>query len=490
MQLPDLYSQWSQARQNGEDRATDYTVRQNIGGALQGDSGALAAILKASPQMGMQLQDRAAGQQKAKLDQLGKFASAYVQTRDPMIWKQMHPLMVQAGAPADMPADLATPEDVDGSLKAAQSFAAMYGAGRAGETKVVGNALVGPDGRVIYQSPQRYLTAQGLIEVGPDGVRELRLGDGATQTATTQESDGRPVTISPDLDPATRAAIMANPDAFAALPGEGETVRVPGVPQGQRILPATSIAQEQQMALAREAAARAERAEARAAEAAARAAREAEIRRRFGTIPAGFRVNADGTALEAVPGGPKPAGAAASEDERKAAAWLAQATNAFANMQAALQSDPGADDPGFIETYSPSEEVGNRSRSATRQKYVQAAESLSESLLRAATGAGINEHEAKQKVYELTPRRGDSDAVKQQKMAAIPVYLQALRARAGRAVAQDAPADAPPSTHVGSGAAQQIKSHGRYRVGQVINVGGKQYRVTGGDMNDPDVEAL
>lgn len=155
MNLPDFYGTFTQARQNGAQRADDYTVRQNLGGALQGESGALAAILKASPQMGVQLQERQAGQKQAQLEQLGKFASAYVQTRDPMIWKQMHPLMVQAGAPADMPADLATPEDFDGSLKAAQSFAAMYGNQQAQEqfTLSPGSARYDASGRQIAAQP-------------------------------------------------------------------------------------------------------------------------------------------------------------------------------------------------------------------------------------------------------------------------------------------------------------------------------------------------
>lgn len=36
----------------------------------------------------------------------------------------------------------------------------------------------------------------------------------------------------------------------------------------------------------------------------------------------------------------------------------------------------------------------------------------------------------------------------------------------------------------------QQAAQGRYRVGQVIEAGGKRYRVTGGDMNDPDVEEV
>lgn len=56
---------------------------------------------------------------------------------------------------------------------------------------------------------------------------------------------------------------------------------------------------------------------------------------------------------------------------------------------------------------------------------------MSESLLRAATGAGINKMEAEQKVAELTPQFGDSDAVIKQKMAAIPIYIESLKMRAG-----------------------------------------------------------
>ncbi|KRA74269.1 hypothetical protein ASD78_12310 [Lysobacter sp. Root667] len=203
--------------------------------------------------------------------------------------------------------------------------------------------------------------------------------------------------------------------------------------------PAIAPAEQQRLLLAEEANQRANSAEQRAAE----AARLAAYQRSLGNAPAGFRFKPDGT-LEPIPGGPKPAGAAASEDERKAAAWLAQAENSYRNMATILQSDESADDPGFIESYVPWDEVANRSRSDSRQRYVQAASSLSEALLRAATGAGITRDEATQKVRELTPQRGDSDAVKQQKLAAIPVYIAALRQRAGRAAPGAQPNQAAP----------------------------------------------
>lgn len=139
-----------------------------------------------------------------------------------------------------------------------------------------------------------------------------------------------------------------------------------------------------------------------------------------------------------------------TEDERKAAGWLGQATRALENMEAVMyQRDDagnirrdakgralmsGADTPGFFERYSPSDELANWSMSPDRQRYSNAAGSLSEALLRAATGAGINESEAKQKVVELTPQRGDSLAVREQKMAGARGYLEDLRLRAGRAL--------------------------------------------------------
>jgi len=86
-----------------------------------------------------------------------------------------------------------------------------------------------------------------------------------------------------------------------------------------------------------------------------------------------------------------------------------------------------------METVLPGTTMKNVVRGKTRQKFAQAASSLSEALLRAATGAGVNEHEARQKVEELTPVYGDLPEVREQKRAAIPMYLKSLEARAGRA---------------------------------------------------------
>ena len=142
---------------------------------------------------------------------------------------------------------------------------------------------------------------------------------------------------------------------------------------------------------------------------------------------------------------------AATEDERKAAGWLSQADNAWKNMQAAMGgvdpktgefkdasvASPGvADAIASIPSFGLGEVVGNSLRSPERQKFNQAASSLSEAILRAATGAGVNKDEALQKIRELTPVFGEDPATTKQKMGSIPMYLSALKQRAGRAIPQ------------------------------------------------------
>ena len=132
----------------------------------------------------------------------------------------------------------------------------------------------------------------------------------------------------------------------------------------------------------------------------------------------------------------------ATEDERKASGWLAQATNAYNNMLGAMYTKEGkktgAEAPGVIESAVKAlpligEGSAALARGTERQKFTQAASSLSEALLRAATGAGVNKDEAKQKLEELTPLFTDDEETRKQKLAAIPMYLDSLKSRAGRA---------------------------------------------------------
>lgn len=126
-----------------------------------------------------------------------------------------------------------------------------------------------------------------------------------------------------------------------------------------------------------------------------------------------------------------------TEDQGKATGWLIQAENAYKNIQDAIKSTPSALKPGIndaiaaIPSFGLGEAIGNSMRGGDRQRVLQSTSSLSEALLRAATGAGVNRDEAIQKTRELTPVAGDSDAVIAQKMNAIPLYIDSLRVRAG-----------------------------------------------------------
>lgn len=134
-----------------------------------------------------------------------------------------------------------------------------------------------------------------------------------------------------------------------------------------------------------------------------------------------------------------------TEDQAKATGWLVQAEQAFENLkkvgidqngQLTAAARPGIGDaianiPGLSG-------VGNYLRTANRQQFNQATSSLGEALLRAATGAGVNKDEAKQKIEELTPVFGEDPATSAQKIAAIPAYIETLRVRAGGGAQQAA----------------------------------------------------
>lgn len=138
---------------------------------------------------------------------------------------------------------------------------------------------------------------------------------------------------------------------------------------------------------------------------------------------------------------PKVSTAQPTEDERKAAGWYAQAFNARRNMASIVELDPTASTPTLKEAALDKvpiwgSEMANSARPENRQMFVQAASSMAEALLRAATGAGINESEARQKANELVPVLGDKPGVIKQKLDSYDVYMAALRARANRALPQ------------------------------------------------------
>jgi hypothetical protein len=150
----------------------------------------------------------------------------------------------------------------------------------------------------------------------------------------------------------------------------------------------------------------------------------------------------DGTQMRRAPA----ASAKPTEDQAKTAGLLLQASTAYQNMLDVLKSDPNAANPGYFASAvgaiaGPT--AANFARSSSQQRYAQAASSFAEAALRAATGAGMNEAEANQKIREITPQLGEGEEVIAQKMRGIQMYLKALEVRAGPAAAALAPAPAP-----------------------------------------------
>lgn len=166
--------------------------------------------------------------------------------------------------------------------------------------------------------------------------------------------------------------------------------------------------------------------------------------------PAGYQwsTGQDGSpALTFIPGGPADPATKSqgnpTEDERKAAGWFFQADNARRNMEKIVKRNPGAAYPTVVERVAGvtpvfGEDIANTLRPEDRQMFVQAGSSMAEALLRAATGAGVNESEARQKIAELVPQLGDKPGNVKQKTEAYNVYMNSLQARAGRALPQNA----------------------------------------------------
>jgi hypothetical protein len=145
---------------------------------------------------------------------------------------------------------------------------------------------------------------------------------------------------------------------------------------------------------------------------------------------------------------PRATSAQPTEDERKAAGWFFQADNARRNMENVVKRNPGAAYPTVAERLTGAipvfgEDIANSLRPEDRQMFVQAGSSMAEALLRAATGAGVNESEARQKVAELIPQLSDKPGNVKQKTDAYAVYMSSLQTRAGRALPQNSSGASP-----------------------------------------------
>jgi len=127
-------------------------------------------------------------------------------------------------------------------------------------------------------------------------------------------------------------------------------------------------------------------------------------------------------------------------EERQGSYLLQQANFAYKNLLKSLYNETGeksrAERPNAVEAFLNSKYIPispRIARGAKREQFVQATETIADALLRAATGAGQNEAEAKRKIEEITPSWFDDDDTIKQKLDSIPAYIESIKARAGRA---------------------------------------------------------
>lgn len=179
---------------------------------------------------------------------------------------------------------------VDQVLAVAENAPAMAGVG-ASQNKVVGGALVTPDGRVVYEAP-----VNGQIVDVPDGMRGSNkmifdprtrslsplpgaAGGAAAATGATvlRGNNGEVIDLSKVTEPGLREAITQNPEAWGLIP-DGANVLLPDrqVRSGGfgYTPPAPSMTPYQASQDSR-----ADRAEARAEQAASEAAEDRRMRR-------------------------------------------------------------------------------------------------------------------------------------------------------------------------------------------------------------------
>lgn len=345
------------------------------------------------------------------------------------------------------------------------------------DVKVVGNSLVDSAGNVIYQAPQRYLTNQGLIEVGPQGAREITVGAPPAQVGPIGDvAAGTPFTIDPSIPPEVAAQIRQQ----ELVQGGVQSTPAPITAGGRRILPPSSAAEAERLALAREANARAAAAAQRADEAAALARQQARDREEFGVIPPGWRIKADRSGIEPVPGGPKPAGATASESERKAATLLNRLEFSLGQLNQAVREDPDAASPSVAASLAGSIPfVGDQARNIVNPQERQRVEAAQLDILDAAltlgTGAAYTREQLEGYRRSYFPQIGDSDATVKDKQARLENVISAARIAAGRAAPQAEAAPAQPPAPRQAPQPAPVQRARNPQTGQVIELRNGQW---------------
>lgn len=157
--MVDLFEKYLQGQQAGQAKRRQRTLSENYLGAVQGDQSALAQVYSADPEAGMQAQTFGQQQQRAQRqeadDDIIRASKFYLQTKSPQAWSYIHQKFSADPRFQGMPATIDTPENLEGSMQFANALVnSMGGADQQSlAPRVIGDALVDPQGRVLYQAP-------------------------------------------------------------------------------------------------------------------------------------------------------------------------------------------------------------------------------------------------------------------------------------------------------------------------------------------------
>jgi hypothetical protein len=131
--MVDLFEKYLQGQQAGQAKRRQRALSENYLGAVQGDQNALAQVYSADPEAGMQAQQFQTQQRKAQRqeadDDIIRASKFYLQTKSPQAWSYIHQKFSADPRFQGMPAQIATPEDEEGSMQFANALVSSMGSG-------------------------------------------------------------------------------------------------------------------------------------------------------------------------------------------------------------------------------------------------------------------------------------------------------------------------------------------------------------------------
>ena len=135
--------------------------------------------------------------------------------------------------------------------------------------------------------------------------------------------------------------------------------------------------------------------------------------------------------------------------------------------------------------------VPNWAKSSDAQSYEQAKRNFLTAVLRKESGAVISPTEFSEGNAQYFPQPGDKPEVIAQKKANRDIVIKNFIRSSGKAYIPDPAFSGQQNQPQQPVSGDQQTRQGKYSIGQVIqSPNGKKYRITGGDMNDPDVEEI